>query len=70
MSEFITKAEAQKVFSRDYLPLIQQQDAKFPHSGIDTVMRRTAWNDMVDSLHEAGYVSDKQADTWINPYDI
>lgn len=70
MSKFITKKEAEKVFRRDYLPEIRQREAQFPNMGIDTVMRRTAWNDMVDSLNKAGYVSDNQVMNWTNPYNI
>jgi len=69
MSKFITKTEAKEVFRNDYLPEIKQKEAMFPNLGIDSSMRRTAWNDMVDALNKAGYVSDNQAMNWKNPYD-
>jgi len=69
MSKFITKKIAQETFRRDYLPGIREREAMFSNLGVDHCMRRTAWNDMVDSLNKAGYVSDHQAMNWTNPYD-
>lgn len=38
-------------------------------SDTDRVAKRTAWNDYVDALQKQGYISAKQAETWVNPYD-
>ena len=34
----------------------------------DTIMKREAWNNFVDSLNKEGYVSDSQAYRWSNPF--
>jgi len=34
----------------------------------DTVMKREAWNNFVDSLNKEGYVTNSQAFNWSNPF--
>ena len=34
----------------------------------DTIMKREAWNNFVDSLNKEGYVTDSQAFNWSNPF--
>ena len=34
----------------------------------DTVLKREAWNNFVDSLNKEGYVTDSQAFNWSNPF--
>ena len=65
----MTKRDVEKMFREQVLPEIKQEEAKFPYAGLDNCMRRTAWNDYVDSLQCAGYVTEKQAFNWSNPYD-
>jgi len=34
----------------------------------DTVLKREAWNNFVDSLNKEGYVTNSQAFNWSNPF--
>lgn len=59
MGEAMTKNEAQRTFERDIRPYLQHQDR---------VAVRTAWNDFTDALCKAGQISQRQYETWGNPY--
>ena len=34
----------------------------------DTIAKREDWNNFVDMLNQDGYVTDKQAFNWTNPF--
>lgn len=36
--------------------------------GDDIVAKRTAWNDFTDSLMKDGEITEKQYDTWTQPF--
>ena len=54
----MTKADAVSDFRDNYLPMLRVSDRP---------ALRQAWNDYVDGLHRAGYITSKQAETWDQP---
>ena len=47
----------------------QLKENKQKHSQkVDKITLREWWNNYVDSLNKDGLVTDKQADTWTNPF--
>ena len=60
----ITKQQALLRF-RDDLKVVSRSN---PDIQNDTIMKREAWNDFVDSLNKEGYVTDSQAFNWSNPF--
>ena len=34
----------------------------------DVIAKRESWNNFVDALNKEGYISDRQAMTWDNPF--
>lgn len=63
----MTKREVKHIFDCEILPGIQRLEQR--NGGRDQTMRRTAWNDHVDALYKDGKITERQADTWQNPYD-
>lgn len=55
----VTKAEALRMF--------REVGMSSAFRG-DDIAKREAWNNYVDMLNKDGLVSDKQANTWSNPY--
>ena len=55
----MTKHQALAEFREHHLPHCPKGD---------TVWRREAWNNFVDSLNKDGQVTDHQAFTWSNPF--
>jgi hypothetical protein len=62
----MTKAQAQNHFYKFILPGIIQAE----QGVLDTPMRRQAWNEYVDQLRNDEQITEKQAETWNNPYDV
>lgn len=66
MSKKMTKAEALAEFREFVLPYVREtyeQDGR-----VDVIARREAWINYVDALYKDGRITDKQADTWTNPF--
>ena len=62
----LTKKKALFYFKETILPAV-----KFKHEyngQIDIPARREAWNDFTDRLFKDGLISEKQLDTWYNPF--
>lgn len=57
----VTKAEALQMFRE----CLRCTDVDFRG---DSIAKREAFNDYVDGLNKDGLVTDKQANTWSNPY--
>lgn len=55
----VTKAEALTMF---------RECVRCTDFNGDRIMKREAFNNFVDGLNKDGLVSDKQANTWSNPY--
>jgi len=64
MTRTITKAQALSQFRYVW----KVESIRQPSIKGDTVMKREAWNNFVDSLNKEGYVSDSQAYRWSNPF--
>ena len=60
----ITKAQALQQFRYVW----KVESISNPSIKGDTVMKREAWNNFVDSLNKEGYVSNSQAFNWSNPF--
>ena len=60
----ITKAQALQQFRYVW----KVESISNPNIKGDTVMKREAWNNFVDSLNKEGYVSNSQAFNWSNPF--
>lgn len=54
------KTEAKRLFDTEVLPALRCHDK---------TSLRCAWNDFVDGLYKSGEITERQADTWQNPYD-
>lgn len=54
------KHEAVELFRRDVLPWLDAPDQ---------VALRCAWNDFIDALAKGRHITQRQAETWVNPYD-
>lgn len=62
----MTKKEALDRFKADVLPLIKEE---FEKDGVvDTPARCEAWNNWTDSLQKGGEITEKQCETWSNPF--
>lgn len=59
----ITKAFAEAKFRKHDLPYLVRGNGKRDKTAI-----RCAWNDYVDALNKSGYITDRQAYTWTNPF--
>ena len=60
----MTKKEAEQEFRSCFLDEIRREYGKN-----DKVAIRTGWNDFVDYLQKEGRITERQADTWSNPFD-
>ncbi len=59
----LTKAEALQIFKD------QLTENKARHAGkVDRVALCESWHNYVDSLCKDGLLTEKQADTWTNPF--
>jgi hypothetical protein len=58
MSYTVTKAQALTEF-RECVGRSYDQDS---------IMKREAWNNFIDSFHRDGLITDKQVNTWTNPF--
>jgi hypothetical protein len=61
----MTKVIAEKMFKRDYLPLIVRGEKEMGNK--DYPLRSIAWNEYVDELYRAGLISESQVDRWCVP---
>ena len=59
-----TKVQALQQFKYNWKVLTKQQ----PKWKGDVIAKRESWNDFVDALNREGYISDRQAMTWDNPF--
>ena len=65
MFDFNTKRDFESWFRANILPEIRQA---YEHKGhIDHVARRTAWNDITDSMHRDGQLPDRALE-WSCPF--
>lgn len=60
----MSKVEALRIFKEEYLPAIR----KLEKNGVDSVMRREEWNNFTDSLCKDRQITQKQYDSWTNPF--
>ena len=63
----LIKKEVERMFREQELPYIRETEKEYGN-GVDTPMRREAWNNFVDYLNRDGQVTDWQAFNWTNPY--
>ena len=61
-----TKKEFEKHFRAEILPIIKAKESEYTN-GVDTVMRREAWNDYIDSLVKDRQLPKKAMD-WSAPW--
>jgi hypothetical protein len=64
MMKNTTKVQALQQFKYNWKVLTKQQ----PKWKDDVIAKRESWNDFVDALNREGYISDRQAMTWDNPF--
>jgi hypothetical protein len=71
-----TKADAEKVFKRDIMPVILESEQRVEFRGERSVtragppdrpMRREMWNNFVDGLQKDGVITREQAYSWSHP---
>lgn len=55
----MTKAQALEIFRAHYLPTIPKHD---------TDMKCEEWNNYTDSLRRQGDITERQYETWSNPF--
>lgn len=60
----ITKAQALEQFRYNWSVLVMQE----PMFKGDVCAKREEWNNFTDALCKEGYISDRQYDTWSNPF--
>lgn len=60
----LTKAEALTDFREMWADLLRRE----PRWRGDTVAKREDWNNYVDALQKDGRITQRQADTWSNPF--
>ena len=60
----LTKVEAVRLFSEQWRELLEHQ----PQWKDDTIAKREAFHNFVDSLNKDRLISDSQANRWSNPY--
>ena len=59
-----TKRQALKEFKWVWQRILSEQ----PNYKGDSIAKREAFNNFIDSLNEDGEVTDEQAATWTNPF--
>lgn len=62
----MTKREALAYFRASILPLVRidyEQDGQVDHPA-----RAEAWSNYTDNLYRNGYITDRQVNTWVNPF--
>jgi len=59
-----TKRQALKEFKWVWQRILSEQ----PNYKGDSIAKREAFNNFIDSLNKDGEVTDEQAATWINPF--
>jgi hypothetical protein len=64
MMRTITKVQALEQFRYNWKVFTKQQ----PKWKGDVIAKRESWNNFVDALNREGYISDRQAMTWDNPF--
>jgi hypothetical protein len=65
-----TKAEALATFKENELPQLIEMESQYKvgrHS-VDSILRRTAWNDYTDMLCKGGQITQSQYNRWSNPF--
>ena len=62
----LTKKQAVSIFVINYLPSVKAKHE--PDGTIDIPARCEAWNDFTDKLQADGLITQKQCDTWNNPF--
>ncbi len=60
----LTKAEALRDFREMWDDLLRRE----PRWRGDTIAKREEWNNYVDALQKDGRITQRQADTWDNPF--
>ena len=63
---YLTKKKALQYFKESWLPNITRKHEQ--NGEIDVPARREGWNNFIDSLAKEGLISQKQCDTWHNPF--
>lgn len=64
----MNQKEFNEAFKRDVLPSIQ---AQFENDGIiDKPARREAYNNLMDSYHRDGLITNKQVQNWVIPANM
>ena len=64
ISKNITKMQALSQFRYNWKVVTNS----FPNLKGDSIAKREEWNNFVDQLNKEGYISDKQAYNWTNPF--
>ena len=62
----VTKQQALKVFKDTLKEEIRLGYWTYSKSDVNAV--REAWNNYTDGLCKSGYISERQYDTWTNPF--
>ena len=60
----LTKVEAVHLFAEEWMQILEHQ----PNWKGDTIAKREAFSNFVDSLNKDHLISDNQANRWSNPY--
>ena len=66
MTVNLTKKTALAIFRGELAEATR--NGTWTYSKADAVARREAWNNFTDSLCKDGMISDRQYDTWSNPF--
>lgn len=60
----VNKSQALASFKAEILPAIVERE----YNGPDRVARREAWANYTDSLYKDGEITERQYNTWSNPF--
>lgn len=63
----MTKTQALSDFLKFYLPEIRKIE-QANGNGVDKIMRREEWNNYTDMLRKDRQITNRQHDTWVNPF--